>query len=89
MSAVLATGMGILWWLGNLVRNKLVKSSHGNSLPARLLELRRIRSQPEVRLGRSLEEEVSTESGSERMVKGHALAGRTSPVGFAATLTRP
>ena len=89
VSAVLATGMGILWWLGNLVRNKLVKSSHGNSLPARLLELRRIRSQPEVRLGRSLEEEVSTESGSERMVKGHALAGRTSPVGFAATLTRP
>ncbi|CAK9002134.1 Retrovirus-related Pol polyprotein from transposon 412 [Includes: Protease [Durusdinium trenchii] len=40
VSAVLATGMGILWWLGNLVRNKLVKSSHGNSLPARLLELK-------------------------------------------------
>eukprot|EP00438_Fugacium_kawagutii_P022068 Skav223204 [mRNA] locus=scaffold1624:85544:91866:- [translate_table: standard] len=39
-AAVLAIGIGVLWWLGRVLANKLARSYHGNSLPAKLIELK-------------------------------------------------
>ena len=37
-SAVLGLGIMMLWFLGRVVANRLVRAYHGNTLPARLLE---------------------------------------------------
>eukprot|EP00438_Fugacium_kawagutii_P006670 Skav225122 [mRNA] locus=scaffold1239:300159:312588:- [translate_table: standard] len=39
-AAVLVIGVGVLWWLGRVLANKLARSYHGNSLPAKLIELK-------------------------------------------------
>ena len=37
-SAVLGLGIMVLWFLGRVVANRLVRAYHGNTLPAKLLE---------------------------------------------------